>query len=324
MNRYGNRFRISIFGESHGPCVGITIDGVPAGVPLSEADLQADLLRRAPRAEGTTARREEDRPAIVSGLFDGRTTGAPLTVLFRNEDARPDDYAAFRDLPRPGHADYTASVKYHGFNDLRGGGHLSGRLTLGLVAAGTVARKLLDGVKIEARVVALGGLAEEQSALWPEAIAAAKEAGDSLGGLIECRCTGVPAGWGEPFFGSVESEIARLAFSIPGVRGVAFGDGFAAAAMRGSEHNDPIVDAAGHTGRNGAGGVNGGLTNGNEIRFRVAVKPASSIAREQESFHFGNGRMERFSVGGRHDVCIALRCPVIVEAVAAIALAELS
>ena len=191
------------------------------------------------------------------------------------------------------------------------------------MAAGTIARKVLGTVKIEARVIAVGGLREDQCEQWPEAIAAAKNEGDSLGGLIECRCTGVPAGWGEPFFSSVESEIARLAFSIPGVRGVEFGDGFAAASMRGSEHNDPIVDAAGHTARNGAGGVNGGMTNGNEIRFRVAVKPASSIAREQESFNFRSSRMERFSVGGRHDACIALRCPVIVEAVAAIALAEL-
>lgn len=323
MNHYGNRFRISIFGESHGVCVGVTVDGVPAGIALSEEDLRSDLSRRAPRAEGTTSRRESDRPEIVSGLFGGRTTGAPLTVLFRNGDTRPDDYAAFRDRPRPGHADYAASVRHRGFNDLRGGGHSSGRLTLGLVVAGTVARRLLGDIRIEARAVAVGGLAEECREEWPEAIAAAKNAGDSLGGVIECRCTGVPAGWGEPFFGSVESEIARLAFAIPGVRGVEFGDGFAAASMRGSEHNDPFVDAAGHTARNGAGGVNGGLTNGNEIRFRVALKPASSIAREQESFNFGSGRMERFSVPGRHDTCIALRCPVIVESVAAIALAEL-
>ncbi len=323
MNQYGNRFRISIFGESHGTCVGVTIDGVPAGIALSEDDLRSDLSRRAPGAEGTTARRESDRPEFVSGLYEGRTTGTPLTVLFRNEDTRPGDYTAFRDRPRPGHADFTASVKYRGFNDLRGGGHASGRLTLGLVAAGTVARKLLDGVRIEARLVAVGGLQEDRRERWPEVIAATQNEGDSLGGVIECRCTGVPAGWGEPFFGSVESEIARLAFSIPGVRGVEFGDGFAAALMRGSEHNDPIIDAAGHTARNGAGGVNGGLTNGNEIRFRVAVKPASSIAREQESFNLRSGRMERFSIGGRHDACIALRCPVIVEAVAAIALAEL-
>lgn len=320
MNRYGTKFSLSIFGESHGPLLGVVLDGVPAGIPLAETDFLADLARRQSGQKGSTPRRESDRPELVSGLCDGHTTGAPLTILFRNENTRSGDYAAFRATPRPGHADFTAGIKYNRFNDLRGGGHFSGRLTLALVAAGVVAKKLLGPIRIEARIAALGGTTDASA--WETIIDRAMQEGDSVGGIIECVCTQVPAGLGEPFFDSLESQLAHLAFAIPGVRGIEFGDGFAAASMRGSAHNDCFVDATGRTATNGAGGINGGISNGNPVVFRVAVKPTSSIAREQNTFNFESGRMEAFSVRGRHDACIALRCPVVVEAIAAIALAN--
>jgi chorismate synthase len=311
MNTFGNRLRISIFGESHGVAVGVVMDGVAPGMELSEADFAADLARRRAGAEGTTARHEPDRPQIVSGLYNGRTTGAPLTVMFRNEDVQSADYEQFTHHPRPSHADFVASKKFGGFNDPRGGGHFSGRLTVALVAAGVVAKKMLGkGVNIAARVAETGD------------IATAKATGDSVGGIVECVVTGLPAGFGEPFFDSVESLVAHLLFAIPGVRGVEFGAGFAAAGMRGSEHNDLIINESGETKTNHAGGVVGGLTNGNPLVVRVAVKPAASIAREQSTFDFAEGRVRPLAIGGRHDTCIALRMPVIVEAAVAVALAQ--
>lgn len=320
MNSYGAKFRISIFGESHGELIGVIMDGVPAGIPLCKEDLIADLDRRKSGAKGTTPRKESDMPHIVSGVFDGCTTGAPLTVVFENSNTISKDYSMFRSIPRPGHADFTAQVKHNFFNDIRGGGHFSGRITLALVVAGTVAKKIAAGVDISARITAIAGL--EDPLKWDDAISEAMAEGDSVGGIVECICSNVPAGLGEPFFNSLESEIAHLAFSIPGVRGVEFGDGFAAAAMKGSEHNDCFIDTHGHTATNGAGGINGGISNGNPIVFRVAIKPTSSISKIQNTMNFITGKMEDFSVKGRHDACIALRCPVIVESVAAIALAQ--
>lgn len=320
MNSYGANFRISMFGESHGELIGVVMDGVPAGIPLVPEDFLADLDRRRSGAKGTTPRKESDMPHIVSGVFDGCTTGAPLAVVFKNENTISKDYSLFREIPRPGHADFTAQIKHNFFNDIRGGGHFSGRLTLVLVAAGTVAKKIVGNIRIEAGITELAGL--DDPSRWDAALEAAMAEGDSVGGIIECTCSNVPAGLGEPFFNSLESEIAHLAFSIPGVRGIEFGDGFAAAAMKGSEHNDCFIDTDGHTATNGAGGINGGISNGNPIVFRIAVKPTSSISKVQHTANFITGEMENFSIKGRHDACIALRCPVIVEAIAAIVLAQ--
>lgn len=320
MNSYGKKFRLSIFGESHGVLIGVVMDGVPAGIDLCEEDFLADLARRKSGAKGTTPRMEDDMPEIVSGVCDGCTTGAPLTVIFRNNNTRSGDYSSFRELPRPGHADFTGSVKYNFFNDIRGGGHFSGRITLCLVAAGVVAKKMVAPMEINANITEIGGVKSADA--WDSIIDKAVKDGDSVGGVIECVCNNVPVGLGEPFFDSLESQIAHLAFSIPGVRGVEFGDGFGAAAMWGSQHNDCYIDSDGKTATNGAGGINGGISNGNPILFRIAVKPTSSISKEQRSFNFITGEMENFSIKGRHDACIALRCPVIVEAIAAIALAN--
>ena len=304
MNTFGNKFRVSIFGESHGVRIGVVLDGVKPGLPLSAADFREDLARRKAGAPGTTPRIEADEPEIVSGVFEGRTTGAPLTILFKNENTRSQDYAAFKENPRPGHADKTAAIKFQGFNDPRGGGHFSGRLTLGIVAAGVVARKMAS-YDYQARIIELGGLSNK--AAWADAIDRARAEGDSLGAVVECRVNGIPAGLGEPFWDSIESRIAHAIFAIPGVRGIEFGDGFASARKKGSEHNDAF-GADGLPVTNHAGGVNGGITNGNPLVFRVAFKPTASIAKA--------------GIPGRHDVCFALRTPVIVEAMAAIVLAD--
>lgn len=319
MNTTGRIFRVSIFGESHGPAIGVTLDGVPEGMDLSVDDFSEDIARRAPGAAGTTARMESDTPEIVSGVHDGHTTGAPLTILFRNENTRPGDYDDFDEMPRPGHADYVAAVKWDWANDPRGGGHFSGRLTLPVVAAGVVAKKALEGITFDAKLIEMGGCGNRLK--WPEMLEAAAAEGDSLGGIVECVISGVPIGLGEPFFDSVESLISHAIFSIPGVRGIEFGDGFKAAAMKGSEHNDPF----GPEGpvKNGAGGVNGGITNGAPLVFRVAFKPTSSIAKPQRTYNFKTERMDTLSIKGRHDVCFAQRTPVIVEAMAAIVLADL-
>ncbi len=370
MNTFGRKFRVTIFGESHGEAVGVVLDGVPAGLELSEQDFWQDIARRKSGAKGTTARTEADIPVILSGVFDGHTTGAPIAIIFRNDDARPQDYSCFAAMPRPGHADQTAAIRWDDCNDPRGGGHFSGRLTLPVVAAGVIAKKVLADATIldetpvpengvSARLVELGGIPEchvelsechvelsechvERSEtsveeilrsaqddrgglpkVWQEAIEKAVKEGDSLGAVIECVVPQIEPGYGEPFWDSVESLIAHAIFTIPGVRGIEFGDGFNAAAMRGSEHNDPIGEDGRPT-KNGAGGVNGGLTNGAPLKFRVAFKPTSSITRPQQTFNFATGEMDTLSIKGRHDVCFALRCPVIVEAMTAIALADLA
>ncbi|MBQ9476119.1 MAG: chorismate synthase [Bacteroidales bacterium] len=319
MNSFGRFFRVSIFGESHGSAIGALLDGVPAGIPLCEEDFTADIARRAPGAKGTTPRKEKDAPAILSGVFEGHTTGAPLCIIFSNENTRSNDYSQFKATPRPGHADYVASLKWDKMNDPRGGGHFSGRITLPVVAAGVVAKKMLGGLEFNAEVVQIGGCSEPQK--WEELIGAAAGEGDSLGGIVECRVSGIPAGLGEPFWDSVESLISHAAFAIPGVRGIEFGDGFGAAAMKGSAHNDPI----GPDGpvKNGAGGVNGGITNGAPLVFRIALKPTSSISRPQKTWNFEKGEWEILEAKGRHDVCFARRVPVIAEAMAAIVLADL-
>lgn len=323
MNSWGNRFRVTLWGESHGAQVGVTIDGVPAGIALAESDFEADLARRRAGAAGTTPRKESDAPHIVSGIYRGFTTGAPLTVEFLNENTRSGDYASLASHPRPSHADWVAMKKFHGYNDPRGGGHFSGRITLALVTAGVVAKKILgSGVTFHTDIIEIGGSTDKES--FAGIIESARMDRDSVGGVVECRAEGVAAGLGEPFFDSAESLMAHLLFSVPAVKGVEFGSGFAAARMRGSEHNDPIIDAEGHTSTNHAGGIVGGITNGNAIVVRAAVKPTASISREQMSFNCASGQVDSLVIKGRHDVCITLRAAVVVESAVAIALADLT
>lgn len=480
MNSFGRIFRISLFGESHGDCVGITIDGCPAGLSLTPQDLAADLERRkGGKQKGTTPRQEEDFPLFKSGVFNGKTTGFPITILFENKNIRSEDYAKQRSIPRPGHADWVAHQKFGGFEDYRGGGHFSARMTAGLVAAGAIAKKLManyltspqtplqrrgavedsdipgyitnspdqwrlnsdlakqsrqnrneaeaklweelrnrklsgfkfrrqhpieayipdfvclekklvvevDGgyhdeeeqkrmdeiraltlkrndyqlirftnedvldkmkwvldeirrvllsesnspsplegesegevltqVSIHAEVVEIGGEKDLEKGLQK-----AIDAKDSVGGIVECRVNGVPVGLGEPWIDSVESVLAHFLFAIPAVKGVEFGAGFAAARMFGSEHNDAIMEMSGKTKTNHAGGVVGGITNGNELVFRLAIKPTSSTPKEQESLNWDTEQVEKFSIKGRHDLCVALRAPVIVEAVTALVLID--
>ncbi len=318
MNTFGRLFRISIFGESHGECVGITIDGCPAGLSLSAEDLLSDLERRkGGQAKGTTPRKEDDYPIFKSGVFNGKTTGFPITILFENNNTRSEDYQKQRSIPRPGHADWVANKKFGGNEDYRGGGHFSARLTTGLVAAGAVARKLLNEISIIAAVTEIAGESDLEKGLQK-----AIDAKDSVGGIIECRVSGMPVGLGEPYFDSLESVLSHILFSIPAVKGVEFGAGFAAAKMFGSEHNDAIENTEGKTRTNYAGGVVGGISNGNELVFRLVVKPTSSTPKEQNSLNWETGKTENFSVKGRHDLCVALRAPVIVEAATAIVLAD--
>ena len=322
MNSWGDRFRLSIWGESHGQQVGVSIDGVPAGIALSEEDFTADLERRRAGAAGTTPRKESDTPHIVSGVYNGFTTGSPLTIEFLNENTRSGDYRNLTIHPRPSHADWVAQQKWGGYNDPRGGGHFSGRITLGMVAAGVVAKKILgEEVKFSTDIIEIGGSRDKEQ--WNAIISSAQQSQDSVGGIVECRVQGVKAGLGEPFFDSVESLAAHLLFSVPAVKGVEFGAGFEAARMRGSEHNDPIISADGTTATNHAGGIVGGITNGNEIVARIAVKPTASIAQPQQTFNLESGKVEELVIKGRHDVCITLRAAVVAEAALAIALADL-
>lgn len=315
MDSFGRHFRMDIFGASHAPALGITLHGVPASLPLEAADFTADLLRRKSGARGTTPRMEDDIPQ----LDDRRQDDGTLTITFANRNYRDSDYRDFTDIPRPGHADFVAMAKYGSLRD----GWFSGRMTLPLVAAGVVAKKLIAPVRVEARLTEVGGIAADDAAAVARLLDETALAGDSLGGIIECRCSAVPVGLGEPFFDSLESLLSHALFSIPGIRGVEFGDGFAAARMKGSEHNDPFIDAAGHTARNGAGGINGGIANGNPIVFRIAAKPTSSIRKPQHTYDFAHDRMTDYAIPGRHDVCFALRVPPVVEAVTACVLADL-
>jgi chorismate synthase len=338
MNSFGRLFRISIFGESHGESVGVVIDGCPAGLPLVVEDFLPDLERRKGGTQkGTTPRKEEDLPIFKSGIFNDRTTGAPLTIMFENKNTRSGDYEKQRAVPRPGHADFVARKKAGGFEDYRGSGHFSGRLTVALVAAGVIAKKLLAGIEtsphtllqrrgawgeagisITSTILEIGGEKDLEKGLQK-----AIDNKDSIGGIIECRATGLPVALGEPFFDSVESVLSHMVFAIPAVRGVEFGTGFAAAKMFGSEHNDAIEDMNGKTKTNHAGGIVGGLTNGNELVFRIAIKPTSSTPKEQTTLNWESEKVEPVSIKGRHDLCIALRVPVILEAVTAIVLADL-
>lgn len=319
MNSFGRIFRVNIFGESHGESVGVNIDGVPAGLSLTVEDFLEDIERRKGGTQkGTTPRQESDLPIFKSGVFNNKTTGAPLTILFENNNTRSADYAKQRAVPRPGHADFVASKKFGGFEDYRGGGHFSGRLTVCLVAMGVIAKKLLKDISVKSTILEIGGETDLEKGLQK-----AIDAKDSIGGIVECRVNNLPLGLGEPFFDSAESLLAHAAMAIPAVRGVEFGTGFAAAKMFGSEHNDAIEDATGKTRTNHAGGIVGGITNGNELVFRIAIKPTSSTPKEQQTLNWETNTVESFSVKGRHDLCIALRVPVVLEAITAMVLVDL-
>lgn len=343
----GKRIRLSIFGQSHAEAIGMTLDGLPAGMAVDPDLLQRFLDRRAPgRSEWSTARREEDIPEFLCGLKDGLTCGAPLTAIIRNTNVRKKDYADLQTLPRPGHADFTAQLRYHGFQDASGGGHFSGRLTAPLCIAGGVLLQELErrGISVAARIVQIGSVRDDSAFDGPvsekafpvsddgaaekmtEAIRTAKAEGDSVGGVIECMITGFPGGVGDPFFDGLESRLSQMLFSIPAVKGVEFGAGFAAASLRGSENNDPFCIAREGqiaTVTNHAGGILGGITNGMPIVFRLAVKPTPSIAMEQQSVNLESMKTQTLQIRGRHDPCIVPRAVPVAEAAAAIVLFDL-
>ena len=324
MNSFGRIFRVHIFGESHGDYVGVNIDGCPPGIGMSVTDFSEDIERRKPGAKGTTPRKEDDIPQFISGVFNDTTTGAPITILFKNSNTRSSDYEKQRAVPRPGHADFVAHKKFNSFEDYRGGGHFSGRLTVAIVAAGVVAKKIIAALSTESKsgvhatILEIGGEKDIEAGLQK-----AIDAKDTIGGIVECTVSGLPIGLGEPFFDSAESVLSHAVFSIPAIKGIEFGAGFTAAKMFGSDHNDAIIDADGKTKTNNAGGIVGGITNGNELVFRVVVKPTSSTPKEQQTLNVETGNIEAFSVKGRHDLCIALRVPVVLEAVTAMVIADL-
>ncbi len=343
---HGAVLRLSVFGQSHAEAVGMTLEGLPAGLPVDLDALQSFLNRRAPgRSDLSTSRREEDSPEFLCGLKDGKTCGAPLTAIIRNRNTRGGDYEQFQNLPRPGHADYTAQLRYGGFQDFAGGGHFSGRLTAPLCIAGGILLQMLEaqGIRVKARIRAIAGI--EDDAAFTESVAekdfpavsdtvgermkaairSARSEGDSVGGVIECVVSGVPGGLGSPMFDGVENRIAQLAFAVPAVKGIEFGSGFQSAGMRGSENNDPYAIEDGHvvTCTNHAGGVLGGITTGMPVVFRVAVKPTPSIAAPQQTVNLDTMQPETLCVTGRHDPCIVPRAVPVVEAVAAIAVADL-
>ena len=320
MNKFGRLFQISIFGESHGEGVGVLIDGVKPGISLSPSDFTSDLLRRKSGGLGTTPRLEDDLPCLSSGVFNGYTTGAPILISFKNNNVISKDYSGVLDTPRPGHADFTYNKKYAGFNDYRGGGASSGRLTLGLVSAGVVAKKLLRGVSLETKIINLNG--EENPLKFNDILKATVASGDSVGGIVKIVARGVEIGLGEPYFDSLESTISHLLFSVGGVKGVEFGIGFNGVGLKGSEFNDPIINEAGKTSSNNNGGINGGISNGNDIEIKVFVKPTPSISKPQESYSFNTGAIKELELKGRHDAAIILRAMVVLEACVAIALAD--
>ena len=320
MNHFGRLFQINIFGESHGESVGILLDGVKPGIKLSDADFTADLLRRKSGGKGTTPRIEEDLVHIESGVFNGYTTGAPILLRFLNTNTKSKDYSNLVNHPRPSHADYTAHVKYNGFNDYRGGGHFSGRLTLGLVAAGVVAKKMIPDVKFKTELFSLKGITDKTR--FNEILDEAINSHDSVGGVVSLKASNVLVGLGEPYFDSLESVISHLVFSVGGVKGIEFGCGFDGEVLSGSEFNDMIIDASGKTKTNNNGGINGGISNGNDIELKVFVKPTSSISIPQETYNFKENKVSDLVIEGRHDAAIILRAMVVLEACLAIALCD--
>lgn len=350
MNTIGSELRLTLFGASHGPCVGAVLDGVPPGMMIDAGRIQSEVDLRRPRADIGTPRVEEDQVEVVSGILDGRSTGGPITLLVMNRDTDSKKYERFKTVPRPGHADLTARSKYSECVDLRGGGQFSGRMTVALVAAGSIAKMLLEeqGIRVAAFVRQIGSVRddeerdvttgvlsrsndvraanEELAELMRKEIISAKEDGDSVGGVVECVVDGLPMGLGEPFFDTVEGELAKMMFAVPGVKGIEFGAGFRAASMRGSQHNDPfvLIDGKVRTAKNDAGGILGGITNGMPLVFRAAIKPTASIAKGQRSLDLKSGRQTELKIEGRHDPCIAPRAVPVIEGAAALVLADLS
>lgn len=354
-SNYGNFLKLSLFGESHGVGLGIVIDGLPPGLTLDFSEIGVEMARRAPgRTDLSTPRREEDLPEVMSGLFEGKTTGAPLAAVIRSRDTRSQDYGEQLDKPRPGHADYTGFVRFQGFGDHRGGGHFSGRLTAPIVFAGAICKQWLkqNGIRVFAHIQRLAGIADDSFLDAPiseevlaalrhetlpllnpalreqmtQAILSAKEEQDSVGGIVECMATGIPPGLGAPFFDAAEATLSHLMFSIPAVKGVSFGAGFPIADMRGSQCNDPFYyDASGavRTKTNNCGGILGGITTGMPIVFRCAFRPTSSISREQETVSLKEKKNTTLQIVGRHDPCIVPRALPVVEAMAAIGLCEM-
>ena len=347
---YGENLKLSIFGQSHGVAIGMTLDGIPAGLPVDTDALQVFLNRRAPgQNDWSTPRKEADRPEFLSGILDGFTCGAPIAAAIYNKNTRSGDYANLKDCPRPGHADLTAQIKYGGFQDAAGGGHSSGRLTAPLCIAGGLCKQWLEdmGIQVFAHIAAVAGisdtpfdpLAPGRNSICPEfpvinpdagarmrdAISTARSDGDSVGGVVECAVTGLPAGLGEPMFGGVESRIAQIVYGVPAVKGVEFGAGFAAAGLRGSQNNDDYVISGGHirTATNNAGGILGGITTGMPLIFRAALKPTPSISRPQQSVNLSTGEAQELTVKGRHDPCIVPRAVPVIEAAAAIAIFDM-
>lgn len=346
---YGENLKLSIFGQSHGAAIGMTLDGIPAGLPIDTDKLQEFLNRRAPgQNDFSTPRREEDSPEFLSGIIDGFTCGAPVAAIIRNNNTRSKDYSGLKDCPRPGHADYTAQIKYKGYQDVAGGGHFSGRLTAPLCVAGGLCKQWLaeKGIRIGAHISNIAGIADDPIYLdWvdpdldsirtdfpvlnPEAgvkmrdeIAKARAEGDSVGGLIECIVTGLPAGIGEPMFGGMESRIAQIVYGIPAVKGLEFGSGFTGSYLRGSQNNDSytVRDGEIRTEQNYAGGILGGITNGMPLVFQAAIKPTPSISRPQQTVSLSKGEAVPLEIKGRHDPCIVPRAVPVIEAAAAIAI----
>lgn len=348
---YGENLKLSIFGQSHGPAIGMTLDGIPAGLPVDTDLLQTFLNRRAPgQNDWSTPRREEDQPEFLGGILDGFTCGAPIAAVIRNRNTRSGDYSNLKDCPRPGHADYTAQVKYGGFQDSAGGGHFSGRLTAPLCIAGGLCKQWLAelGIRVAARIASIGGetdsfeldpvnpqidaigtvfpvFSHDAAERMQKKIAEARAEGDSVGGIIECCITGLPAGIGEPMFGGVESKIAQIVYGIPAVKSLDFGAGYSAAYLRGSQCNDAYTVENGtiRTLTNHAGGIQGGITNGMPVIFQCAIKPTPSISRPQQSISLSKEEITTLEIKGRHDPCIVPRAVPVVEAAAAIAIFDL-
>lgn len=347
---YGENLKLSIFGQSHGAAIGMTLDGIPAGLPVDTDALQIFLNRRAPgQNDWSTSRKEADRPEFLSGILAGFTCGAPIAAAIYNKNTRSGDYANLKDCPRPGHADFTAQIKYGGFQDAAGGGHFSGRLTAPLCIAGGLCKQWLEGmgIRVFAHIAAIAGISDtpfdplapdrdyiqpdfpvikpDAGAQMRDAISAAKGDGDSVGGIVECAVTGLPAGVGEPMFGGVESRIAQIVYGVPAVKGVEFGAGFSAANLRGSQNNDDYVISGGQirTVTNNAGGILGGITTGMPLIFRAALKPTPSISRPQQSVDLNGGKVQELIVKGRHDPCIVPRAVPVIEAAAAIAIFDM-
>lgn len=320
MNSYGTLFRVTLYGESHGEAIGIVVDGMPAGIKFDINKIKEDLKKRQPGAIGTTPRKEADEPKITSGVFNGYTTGSPIHLMIENTNTRSEDYDHLKTKPRPGHADFVSHVKYKGFQDYRGGGHFSGRLTAALVCAGAIAKMLIP-FKLSHQLVQLGELTEmDQIDAYLKKI---QEEHDSVGGIIELKATQMNVGLGQPFFGKLDSEIGKMMFSIPAVKAVEIGTGFRGIDLKGSQFNDVITDVTGKTKTNHSGGITGGISNGNDLLIRVMVKPASSIGKPQETFDFEKNEMGVLEVGGRHDVAIARRAGIVLENALAIVLADL-